>query len=231
MKLDDDLLSRAAILVRDKKMNALLEYEDYPEYVFSGEFERKMQDVIDKLARGEIKHECISIGWQYYVRHGLVAVLVCFLLTCIAAPQTVMAGYHKLIEVIEHVVTEYTEYRYKVNDDVNDEFRQVKFGYLPDGLEKTDEIIEDRMYYIEYRNEKNFFRLEQNIITEEDRFTYIVDTENAIVAEHWIGESVAKIVSKKGMNGYMWTYDNYLITGQSNYTMEEIVKILEKIII
>ena len=87
MRLNDDVLCRAAALVRDKRMNSLSEYEEYPVHEFSEAFETEMQEIMDKLDKGEIKPYKVSMGWQYYARHGLVAVLVCFLLTCFAAPQ------------------------------------------------------------------------------------------------------------------------------------------------
>lgn len=228
MKLNDELLSRAATLVRDNKMKTLSEYETYPAHEFSEAFEQDMQNLIEKLSKDEVQPYRVSMGWQYYVRHGIVAVLVCFLLTCFAAPQAVMAGYHKLVEIIETVVTEYTEYRYQVNETVNDQFQQVTFGYLPDGMEVTEEIVQERSYYVEYRNEKKFFRLEQMLLTEDDGMGHIVDTENATIEEHIIKGTTVKFISKRGMNGYVWIYEEYLITGQSNYSIEEMIKILEK---
>ncbi len=228
MKLNDDILSRAAILVRDNKMNSLLEYETYPAHEFSETFEQNMQGLIDKLGKGEIKPYKVSMGWQYYVRHGMVAVLICFLLTCVAAPQAVVAGYHKLVEIIETVVTEYTEYRYQVNETVDDTLQQVTFGYLPEGMEITEEIVQERSYYVEYRNETSFFRLEQLLLTEEDGLGHIVDTENATVKQHMIKGTEVSFISKRGMNGYVWVYGKYLITGQSNCSIEEMIKILEK---
>lgn len=229
MQLNDDVLCRAATLVRDRKMNALSEYEAYPEHEFSEAFETEQQEIMNQLGKGEIKPYKVSMGWQYYARHGLVAVLVCFLLTCIAAPQAVMAGYHKLVEVIETVVTEYTEYRYQVNETVDDTLQQVTFGYLPEGMEITEELIQDRSYYVEYRKDKNFFRLEQLLLTDEDGLGHIVDTENATVEQYMIKGTEAKFISKRGMNGYVWVYGKYLITGQSNLSVEEMIEILESV--
>ncbi|MBO5139154.1 MAG: DUF4367 domain-containing protein [Peptococcaceae bacterium] len=229
MQLNDDILCRAAALVRDKRMNSLSEYEEYPVHEFSEAFETEMQGIMDKLGKGEITPYKVFMGWQYYARHGLVAVLVCILLTCFAAPQAVMAGYQKLIEVIETVVTEYTEYRYQVNATVSNEFQQVMFGYLPGGMELTEELIQDRSYYVEYRKDKKFFRLEQILLTDEDGLGHIVDTENATVEQHMIKGTEVKFISKRGINGYVWVYGKYLITGQSNCSVEEMIKILESI--
>ena len=229
MKLNDDILSRAATLVRDKKMNALDEYETYPPYEFSDAFEQDMQELIDKLGKGEVKRYKVSMGWQYYVRHGMVAVLICFLLTCIAAPQAVMAGYHKLIEVIETVVTEYTEYRYHVNDAVEDTLQQVTFGYLPEGMEIVKERSTERSYHVEYEGENQYFTLEQRLVTQENSLSYVVDTENAEVEKSRIRGEEVTYVYKDGVYNYIWLYGNCHIKGNSNLELDEIKIILMNI--
>lgn len=226
MKLNDELLSRAATLVRDNKMRSLSEYETYPAHEFSETFEQNMQGLIDKLGKGKIKPYKVSMGWQYYVRHGLVAVLVCFLLTCFAAPQAVMAGYYKLVEIIETVVTEYTEYRYQVNETVNDQFQQVTFGYLPDGMEIVKERNTERSYHIEYEKDGKYFTLEQRMIVQENNLSYVVDTENAIVEKDRIKGEEVIFVYKDDVYNYVWLHGNYHIKGDSNLELAEIKKIL-----
>ena len=229
MKLNDDILSRAAILVRDNKMNSLLEYETYPAHEFSETFEQNMQGLIDKLGKGEIKPYKVSMGWQYYVRHGMVAVLICFLLTCVAAPQAVIAGYHKLVEIIETVVTEYTEYRYQVNETVDDTLQQVTFGYLPEGMEIVKERNPPSSYHVEYEIGDKYFALEQRLIVQENNLSYVVDTENAIVEKDNINGEEIIYIYKDGIYNYVWLHGNYHIKGDSNLAIGELTKILENI--
>ena len=229
MQLNDDILCRAAALVRDKRMNSLSEYEEYPVHEFSEAFETEMQGIMDKLGKGEIKPYKVSMGWQYYVRHGLVAVLVCILLTCFAAPQAVMAGYHKLVEVIETVVTEYTEYRYQVNETVDDTLQQVMFGYLPEGMEIVKERNTERSYHVEYEIGDKYFALEQRLIVQENNLSYVVDTENAIVEKDNINGEEIIYIYKDGIYNYVWLHGNYHIKGDSNLAIGELTKILENI--
>ena len=226
MKLNDDILSCAAALVRDDKLNALNEYETYPPHEFSETFEQDMQELINKLGKGEVKSYKVSMGWQYYVRHSLVAVLVCFFLTCVAAPQAVMAGYHKLIEVIETVVTEYTEYRYHMNDAVDDTLQQVTFGYLPEGMEVTEESLNERLYYVLYQDGNLYFCIEQRLLIEATELTQIIDTEDAHVIQKQIQNETAIFSLKDGVYNYVWLYKNYQISGISNLPDEEIERIL-----
>jgi len=229
MQLNDDVLCRATALVRDKRMNNLSEYEEYPVHEFSEAFETEMQEIIDKLDKGEIKPYKVSMGWQYYARHGLVAVLVCILLTCFAAPQAVMAGYQKLVEIIETVVTEYTEYRYQVNDTVSNELQQVKFGYLPEGMEIVKERNTERSYHVEYENDDKYFALEQRLIEKENNLSYVVDTENAVVEKDQINGEEVIYVYKDGIYNYVWIHGNYHIKGDSNLAIGELTKILENV--
>lgn len=229
MQLNDDVLCRAATLVRDRKMNALSEYEAYPEHEFSEAFETELQEIMNQLGKGEIKPYKVSMGWQYYARHGLVAVLVCFLLTCIAAPQAVMAGYHKLIEVIETVVTEYTEYRYQVNETVDDTLQQVTFGYLPEGMEITEESLNESLYYVLYQGNNRYFCLEQRLLLEDTELTQIIDTEDAHIEQKQIQSETVVFSLKDGVYNYVWLYKNYQISGISNLSVEEMIEILESI--
>lgn len=226
MKLDDELLSRAATLVRDLKIKQLPHEDECPELIFSDKFEKNMQELIEKLERGEIRKKRVSMGWQYYVRNGIVAVLICFLLTCIAAPETVIAGYHKLIEVIETVVTEYTEYRYKVEKDASSEFKKLTFEFFPEGFLMTKERHTERSYHVAYENGEKYFTLEQRLITQENGMAYVVDTENADTKTLFINGDEVTLIAKDGVYNYLLVHDDYHIKGSSNMTEDTIIKIL-----
>lgn len=231
MKLNDDILRSAATMLRDEKMEALPDENECPVHTFSDEFEQEMQELIEKVKRGEIKQKRVSLGWQYHTRNGLAAVLLCFIMTFLAAPEAVIAGYHKLVEVIETVVTEYTEYRYNSQESSDSEFEQITFGYLPEGFIDTDTYKRDRLYSVLYRKNEQYFSLEQSILTEEDGLSYIVDTEDAELASRYIGHEEVNLIFKDESYNYVWLHGKYLITGQSNLSADEIVEILEKTIL
>ncbi len=46
-----------------------------------------MQELIGKVKAGKIKQARARMGWQYYVKHGIAAVLLCFLLSCVVMPE------------------------------------------------------------------------------------------------------------------------------------------------
>ena len=187
-----------------------------------------MQALIEKVKRGEIKQKRVSLGWQYHTRNGMVAVLLCFILIFLAAPEVLLAGYQKLVEVIETVVTEYTEYRYDSQEASDSEFEPVTFGYLPEGFIETDTYQRERLYSVVFRRNEQYFSLEQSILTEEDGLSYIVDTENAEIEQGYIEHEEVQLIYKDESYNYIWLHGKYLITGQSNLSADEIMKILEK---
>ena len=70
MKLNDDILRSAATMLRDEKLEALSDENEYSAHIFSDEFEQEMQEFIEKVKRGEIKQKRVSLGWQYHTRNG-----------------------------------------------------------------------------------------------------------------------------------------------------------------
>ena len=109
------------------------------------------------------------------------AVLICFLLTCLAAPEAVQAGCAKLMEAVRYVVTEYTEYRYHSTVSEDTAFVPLEIGYLPEGMELAEKYEDESELHLLYRNGMQYFILDQRIVTENSHLTYRMDTENARV--------------------------------------------------
>ena len=218
MKLNDDILRFAATMLRDEKMNALPHEKECPVHTFSDEFEQEMQELIEKVKRGEIRQKRVALGWQYYTRNGLAAVLLCFILTFLAAPEVVLAGYHKLVEIIETVFEDYTEFRYETNESIDTELKKVSFGYLPDTLDECESSLNERLYYVLYQGEDLYFCMEQRKLSEESEMTQIVDTENAVVT---MAEKIIEAgIEDKCYDDFLsfgW-YDNPRITNLINLT-------------
>ena len=164
--ITDEELREAAREVLEYELAIFDSYNDYPDHIFHGKFRLNMAALIHEVKRGAVKAVTYSMGFTFYVKRCIAAVLLLFTMSCIAMPETVLAGYHKLIEVIETVFEDYTEYRYRVNDDggIEETFKPLKLGYLPEGMEEakikktkssldlTYEDKKERYYkYITYR--------------------------------------------------------------------------------
>ena len=151
MKLDEGQLYRAAALADAMELALLPDTESCPKHEFSDEFERKMQELIGKIKRNEIRPYKVFLGWQYYAKRSIAALLICFLLACITVPEAVVAGYYKLLDAIERIVTEYTEYQYQSETSNDRVFEEVKFGYMPDGMTLTKKYIGIRKIRFDYK--------------------------------------------------------------------------------
>ena len=101
MKFSEKQLRQAAALAENYAMNHLPSERSHD---FSEQFEHNMDVLRYRFANGTIKTEPIRMGWQYYTRRGVAAVLLGAILTCAAMPEAVIAGYQKFIEVVEQFV-------------------------------------------------------------------------------------------------------------------------------
>ena len=118
MKFSEKQLRQAAALAENYAMNHLPSERPHD---FSEQFEHNMDVLRYRLANGTIKTDRIRMGWQYYTRRGVAAVLLGAILTCVAMPEAVIAGYQKFIEVVEQFVL----------DDARTVLRAQEEGFFP----------------------------------------------------------------------------------------------------
>lgn len=229
MKFTEEQLRLAAKRVDERLLANLLKEAECMNYTFSDSFERNMNALIEQVKNNEISSAKAVMGWQYYTRNGLVAILLCFLLSCIAMPEAVLAGYQKLVEVIETVVTEYTEYRYHSSENADTEFVPVSFGWLPEGMTEEQYRKTENTSHIVLRNENYYFRLDQRMITQDNDITYVVDTEDAEIEKYYIGTESVVLILEDGVYSFVWLHEMYHLKGQSNLSSNEIMEILKNI--
>lgn len=231
MKLSDEKLQYAAKLAAKAELEPWLDYEAYEEPVFSEKFQQRMQALIENVRVGNVAQDRARLGWQYYSRRGLAAVLLCFLLSCVAMPEAVMAGCRKVIEVVRTVYEEYTEYHFTSREKAEAQLTPLTFGYLPDSLHKNTEEITTITYFVDYVDSTGriVFSLEQDLLTENMTSTYIADTEDANVKYGTIKGREVKKKKKKERIQFVWIYEAYCITGQTRLPEEEILRILQNI--
>jgi hypothetical protein len=228
MRWNEEQLRRAALIAREKDI-ARLEQQMGDGQQPSAAFEARMQQLIAKIGRKEIEAASASMGWRYYMRNGLAAALLGLLLLCATAPEAVMAGCQRIIEAVETIFAEYTEYRYTSNAAADTPFVPLTFGYLPDNLEEVEHEEREDALEVLYVKEEVYFILEQKLLTEENGMTYIVDTEDANVETIWIGTEEVTLVYKNKIFDYIWLHDAYEIDGQTNLSKESLIKILQQI--
>ena len=231
MKLNDAQLQRAASLADAIELSFLPTQDNCLKHTFSAEFEVKMQHLIKRVRQSEIKPYRVFMGYAYYAKRSIAAVLIAFLLACVTVPEAVIAGYHKLINVIENIVTEYTEYKYYSTVPGDTQFVPLEFGYLPEGMEVTRNSIDEDRLNVMYKNEQYYFSLKQVLITEDIAYGNTVDTEDAQVENKTLRGEKLDLIYKNEIITYVWRYGPYHISGICNLTIEELEKILDNLIV
>ncbi len=136
MKFTEEELRRAAVRVQEKQLAALPAPETCTD-IFSPAYAQKLQQLSEELKRGQLAQAVAPMGWQYYTRRSIAAILLCFLLACATMPEAVLAGYQKMLETVQEICELYTQLRYNSHVTVNTKFVPLQPTYLPDGLEEV----------------------------------------------------------------------------------------------
>ena len=229
--ITEEELREAAREVLEYELAIFDSYNDYPDHIFHGKFRLNMAVLIHEVKRGAVEAAKYSMGFTFYAKQCIAAVLLIFTLSCIAMPEAVLAGYHKLIEVIETVFEEYTEYRYRVNDDggIEETFKPLKLGYLPEGMEEVRREEYESDIHIAYENkEGQYFIITQSLATINGKRLYWLDNENEPIEILKSQKVEIRLLFKDGDIYFVGSfYNNYRVTGQTNLSKQELVKVIE----
>ena len=231
MKLSDEKLQYAAKLAAKAELELWSDYEAYEEPVFSAKFQQRMQELIKNVRVGKVAQDRARLGWQYYGRRGLAAVLLCFLLSCVAMPEAVMAGCRSVLEVVRTVFEEYTEYHITSRESDSTQFVPISLNYLPEGIYEAEREEHPTRLRIVYHNPvgQSILTIMQELFTGDVESGYITDTEDAQVTYCMIQNEMVELITKDDRIQFVWEHGAYLITGQTRLSKEEVILILQNI--
>lgn len=102
-QLSDSAIRHAAMLAETITLERLPN-EAQCTWDTSADFSNRIDVLMHQLAEGKVKTASLRMGWQYYAKRGVAAALLGAILTCIAIPEAVVAGYNRIIEVVERFV-------------------------------------------------------------------------------------------------------------------------------
>ena len=228
MKFTEDELRAAAVEAR-RYMLSQLPDEDSCQHCFSEQFEQDMEALRRKVRANQVAQKQAFLGWPYYARRGIAAVLLCFVLACFTMPETVLAGYRYLIEVIETVWDEYTEFRYHSDASADTEFQPLKLHYLPEGMKEVRREERDGKLNIVCANKEKYFILNQELVQKEFDKTFGIDTENTKREILKVKDDDVYLIIKEARVQYVWVHGYYQINGRTNVSLGELEKILNGI--
>lgn len=227
MQITDEMLYRHAPEARDLWLSTLPSDADIPEHKFSRRFERKMKRLIREQKRSPQANRMIR-----GLRRVAAIILVIGILS-FSGLMTVEAYREKVIEVITQVFHDLTNYRFiseESDSEQHVDLPDITFQYIPDGMEKVEDTARERYRYILYEaQDGNFFELTQTVIVDNSDYEKILDSEDAITEEFYLGDSEAVLNTKNGTTTIFWTKDHILYSLCGTIDPTELKSVAEKI--
>lgn len=181
MIIPEKQLRQAAMLAENYTLHHLPQPQ---EHLFSQQFEHDMDVLLYRFANDGIKTERVRMGWQYYARRGAAAVLLGAILTCIAMPEAVVAGYQRLIETVEQFVLD--DARTTLNEYTN--------------ISTATDFAADAEYLYYQGQEGEIYRRPlDNLTSESERLQLMTVDENYTFEGYAIGDLFEQ-------NGHIYLY-------------------------
>lgn len=218
--ISDEELVRYVTKFDDLRIDNLCENEDDFNYIFTDKFECKMKRVVARERR------------MMLFNHGKrFAIGLCIILLCIGTLSfSVDAIRVRMIEIIKQIKSEYTMFMFSKESDYEiGEFISFPVPqYIPEGFDEIDRFENSLGNMITYENNYN-----SKIIYTIDVIsnnTVVLDTEDAIVEEMYIGECKAEYIEKADIKQIIWNDNEYIyLIYCSSLEKEELIKIAQNI--
>jgi len=230
-ELTDEQITEACRLLTAYEVATIPPEDSYTE-PYSDAYTAYIHELMANYKAGAITPTKVPMGWQYYTRRGIAAVLIAALLAGIAMPDKVMAGYRWLVEVVEEFFEgRKTEYRYTSNVDEDVEFVPMKFGYLPEGMKEEYRKEKDNKVKILFVDKKKelYFEIEKTMIESSFKIVRGNNAELYYTDIFFLNNEEIKLIIDQGEIGFHWVHKSYIISGNTNISKEELEKILKNI--
>ena len=224
---DDDIAEACRLLMAYEV--ATIPQESAYDDIRSETYIAYMDRLLAQAKAGTLIAPNVPMGWQYYTRKGLAAILIAALLAGIAMPERVMAGYRWLVEVIEQFFKDRTEYIYTSNADEDIEFVPMQFGYLPEGMECEVKINNKNDLKILCQSDSQYLEIEQKLIEDGYKIVRGSNIDVYYTDIFFINETTVKCIIDDNKIAFQWLNDIFLIDGKTNLPKDELIKILESI--
>lgn len=230
----EEELYAAAEEAQEYLLSLLPSEDSCPPHEFSRAFTAKVEGIYKQLRACTLPHKRAALGWPYYARRTAAVLFLCFVLTCVAMPEAVMAGYQRLVEIVETIFEDYTEFRYRTEAVEETEFVPLRLGYLPEGMEEIKRKEWVKRLDLLYEDKKGMYiEIDQRLMDKNDKTTYVIDMEKIPTGlSQERKKNITFIYQKKyeeRQTSVIWLYEEYRITVQANLPEEEIVKIINHI--
>ena len=226
MKLTDDMLQKAAseaAQYMDQKSTSAAKDQTH---TFSPWFEQEMEELIRKQKRMQTRHTVLR-----YSRNIAAAVLI----VAIALPifhSEVRASYQDFFQVMVQKLSGNTEVALVMKGSHEaDEFVLAELGWIPDGMTKVSDTVEDTYLHQFYQDaDGNYFGIDQQLVTvEHGEVTWL--GEDAKVSEIELRGTTATLTQDDDTTMLAWHENGCLIELSGNISKKDLLQIAENITI
>lgn len=222
IKIDDDFLYTHMKGVENIVLESLPKEEDLS-HGFSKRFEKKMKKLI--------RHNKRSPSMNNFVNYSKRVAIILFVFTSVifATTMSVEAYRIRFFESITEVWEEFTSIIFKSEENINNKkLIPINPTYIPNGFKIIEENTMDYEHYIYWENSESI-----EIMYEQAKISsnaIINDTEGIELEKLLIEDLEINFFTNKNVNQIYWNDDNYIYTIISEYSKEELFKMIESII-
>lgn len=198
--------------------------EDNGKHIYSERFQKTLKKQIRYAKRSELTHSLIRFSKKaasFLLLFGLLFFIGC---------MSVKATRKMLIDFVQKIYSDCTDYMYNLKEGVDGEFHLIEPDYIPEGYTESErEEIFDRGIYIYYATEDGSKEIEYNQVVA-DGLTVMLDTEGAIIKKKEINGIDVEYFTNKGIGYVHWTKGNCYYRLMGSADVKELLKMAESII-
>ena len=196
-----------------------------PEHPFSSKFRRRMERLIRRQRRSPAVTAALRCA-RRAAAYALVLLTLSF--SCL---MTVDASFREqVLRVVVEVLQEFTEFRYTSDLPANGQPGEVRFTYLPEGMEEQEREHNEIGFYVCFESaDGDFMDLIQTVVSDGTSVSIGLDTENADVTYFAVHGCEAMKIVKDLDHTIHWTEGDSIYTLYGTVPMEELEKVAEGI--
>ena len=196
-----------------------------PEHPFSSKFRRRMERLIRRQGRSPAVTAALRCA-RRAAAYALVLLTLSF--SCL---MTVDASFREqVLRVVVEVLQEFTEFRYTSDLPANGQPGEVRFTYLPEGMEEQEREHNEIGFYVCFESaDGDFMDLIQTVVSDGTSVSIGLDTENADVTYFAVHGCEAMKIVKDLDHTIHWTEGDSIYTLYGTVPMEELEKVAEGI--
>lgn len=196
-----------------------------PEHPFSPKFRRRME----RLIRRQRRSPAVTAALRCARRAAAYALV--FLTLSFSCLMTVDASFREqVLRVVVEVLQEFTEFRYTSDLPASGQPGEVRFTYLPEGMEEQEREHNEIGFYVCFESaDGDFMDLIQTVVSDGTSVSIGLDTENADVTYFAVHGCEAMKIVKDLDHTIHWTEGDSIYTLYGTVPMEELEKVAEGI--